>query len=182
MSGSPETEPAPLAVPEVTYRTAIDEDAFLIASLINSHAFQTDGTGSLLPLSPSSIAAAVRKQEFFVARSGVALAGCASVIEYDGIAELRSLVVAPEFRGHGIARPLMDLCIQRAAGIGYSHLYALTNRMALSAFTSLGFVVVDTPPQKLSRDCRHCPLNSNELCKEEAVVLGLTGSGRRRSS
>lgn len=163
---------------DITYQTATEEDTELISALIGSNAFQADGTGSLLPLSSRSIVAAIGKEEFFVARSGPALAGCASVIEYGGIAELRSLVVAPEFRGRGIARPLMDLCTQRAGSIGYSHLYALTNRTALSVFTNLGFKVVDTPPQKLSRDCGDCPLNSNSLCKEVAVVRDLRQAGR----
>ena len=161
------------SLPPVSLRTATPEDEEALFRLISSHAFNPDGSGALLPLSRSSIRATIELGSFFVAECDSLLAGCASVVEYSGIAELRSLVVVPEFRGRGVSRTLMQKCLERAAENGHSVLYALTNEGALPVFQAEGFSRTDTPPQKLMRDCQHCPLNSNELCKEMAVAAYL---------
>ena len=157
----------------VSLRTARPEDVEALYRLISSHAFSADGSGVLLPLSRPAIREIIATGSFFVAECDSNLAGCASVVEYYGIAELRSLIVDPEYRGRGVSRALMQQCFERAAEKGHSVLYALTNEEALPAFLSEGFSRTNTPPQKLMRDCQHCPLNSNELCKEMAVSVQL---------
>ena len=165
--------PGVASLQPLSFRTATPEDEEALFRLISSHAFNPDGTGALLPLSRSAIGATIEQGSFFVAECDSVLAGCSSVVEYNGIAELRSLVVAPEFRGRGASRTLMQKCLEKAAEMGHSVLYALTNEEALPAFLTEGFSRTDTPPQKLLKDCQHCPLNSNELCKEMAVAIKL---------
>ncbi len=165
--------PGVASLQPLSFRTATPEDEEALFRLISSHAFNPDGTGALLPLSRSAIGTIIEQGSFFVAECDSVLAGCASVAEYNGIAELRSLVVMPEFRGRGVSRRLMQWCLERAAERGYPVLYALTNEEALPAFLAEGFSRAETPPQKLLKDCQHCPLNSNELCKEMAVAIDL---------
>ena len=159
--------------PPVNYRIASHCDVKPIFALIAEYAFGRDGSGALLPLSRSTVGATIKAGGFFVAEAGPVLAGCASIVEYSGIAELRSLVVVPEFRGQGIARLLIRYCIEKAAANGHTKLYALTNEEALAVFLGLGFSDTERPPQKLMKDCRRCPLNSSRLCKEIAVARDL---------
>ena len=152
-------------------RRAVPEDGREIQELIGKSAFNADGSGSLLSLSLVKITAVIETQSFFVARSDNQLIGCSSVVEYQGIAELRSLVVVPNFRGRGVAKSLVGLCIQLAATRKYSQIHALVGEPALELFYGLGFRKSAIPPPKLVRDSQKCPLNNNGLCNESALVL-----------
>ena len=154
-------------------RDATAEDLDTIFELIEYHAFGRDGSGTLLPVSRSTIGETIVQGGFFVAETGSMLAGCASIVEYNGIAEIRSLVVVPKFRGQGIAKLLVHSCLEKAAANGHTKVYALTKEEALPVFFRQGFSCTERPPQKLMKDCRCCPLDSSSLCKEIAVVLEL---------
>src|SRR5688572_3610845 len=52
--------------------------------------------------------------EIFLARIGEEIVGTAAILkEHDGIFELAKMCVAPEHQGKGIARLLVDHCMQR---------------------------------------------------------------------
>lgn len=53
--------------------------------------------------------------EFFVAEEDARIVGCCALEVYSQrLAEIRSLAVLPEFQGRGIARKLIEACIDRA--------------------------------------------------------------------
>jgi N-acetylglutamate synthase-like GNAT family acetyltransferase len=149
--------------------TATPKDVAAIADLVRQHAFSEDGTGALIPLNNAEIAALVSEGAFVVAKKDGGVAGCASLVEYDGIAEVRSVVVGAVYRGHGIAGRLIDACVLAAEQKGYMRTFALVNDTAAPTFIRRGFVAVDKPPEKLARDCARCPLQGDR-CREHAVV------------
>ena len=156
---------------EIGRAQAGDVDA--IAALVREHAFADDGGGALIPLSRAEIARLVAAGAFVAAREGGRLVGCASLVEYDGVAEVRSLVVLPGHRSRGLAARLIDACTEIAAARGYAQAFALVNADAQRVFERVGFVPEEKPPEKLARDCARCPLQGDR-CKESAVVLRLT--------
>lgn len=168
--------------PHVILTLADSGDVNQIAALVSGGSFQNDGSGALLPLSAVQIAQLVSEGRFAVARVDGHIAGCVSLVEYSGIAELRSLVVAEAHRSHGIGSQLARWCIAEAARRGRDKLFALTNNDAIPSFTRLGFVKTDRPPEKLSRDCQACPLFHSQNCKEIPLVLAVAPVAKPFSS
>lgn len=128
----------------VEIRKAVDNDVSAIVSMINEHKFSS-GSGSLLAVDEETVKSRIEDGNFFVAYAGGNFAGCASLVEY-GIAELRSLVVNPEYRGQGIGGKLIKAVKQHALDKGYEKLYALTQDNAYSAFQKQGFHKTEVPP------------------------------------
>lgn len=157
----------------INRREATAEHIATIFELIEYQAFGRDGSGTLLTISSSTIGKTIQEGGLLVAEAGTVLAGCASIVEYSGIAEIRSLVVVPKFRGQGIARLLIHSHLKKAAANGHAKVYALTNGEPMAVFLTLGFSSSGRPPQKLINDRRCCPLNSGSLCEEISVALDL---------
>ena len=147
-------------------RKAEEKDAGSISRLIKKESFMKSGKGNLLPLKKKDIVEAIRNSAFYVAELDKKIAACCSVIEYGGIAELRSLVVGKKHRGKGLGTAAADACIKEAKRRGYKKLYALTQ--AEGFFTKLGFEKTGVPPEKMIKYCKNCPLKDN--CVEISFV------------
>ena len=158
----------------IAYRLADRSDVEAIAGLVRGHAFRADGTGAVLPLSSDEIGSLVTARRFHVACDADRVVGCVSTVEYDGMIELRSLVVDAGYRSRGIGHELIRLSVDEATRLGYPELFALAGKDGLPAFTRSGFRVQELPPAKLARDCALCPLLDNG-CNESAVVVSLPG-------
>ncbi|HWP61712.1 MAG TPA: GNAT family N-acetyltransferase [Candidatus Paceibacterota bacterium] len=77
-------------------------------------------------------------EEFFVAEdAGAVIACCALEVYSKRLAEVRSLVVAKEFQGKGIATALIERCIERAKELGVYEIITVTG--AVSLFEKHGF-------------------------------------------
>ncbi len=75
---------------------------------------------------------------FFVAEEGGEVVGCCAVDIYSKkIAEVRSLVVDPDFQGRGIALALVKKCVAKARSHGVREVLAITG--AVKLFEKLGF-------------------------------------------
>jgi N-acetylglutamate synthase-like GNAT family acetyltransferase len=61
---------------------------------------------------------------------------------HGGVALARSIVVAPDHRGEGVGRRIVELLLAQAAELGARRIYLLTMD-AETYFASLGFVAVD---------------------------------------
>lgn len=160
------------AVPSI--RKAMVGDVPRIQELVKVFA----GSGEMLPRSLAELYEGVR--DFFVAESGEVVVGCCALhVNWEELAEVRTLAVEPDFQGRGIGRRLVDACLQEAGTLGVSRVYALTYRPGF--FARLGFARVDKEslPHKVWADCLRCPQFPN--CQEEAMVLELpapAGDGR----
>jgi len=113
------------------------------------------GRGEILPRSIEDIYQTVR--EWVVAERDGQIIGCgALVILWADLAEIRSLVVAPEAQGEGAGRQLVNLLTAQAAELGIPQVFALTRKT--SFFLNLGFQVVprESLPRKIWKDCITC--------------------------
>jgi amino-acid N-acetyltransferase len=115
--------------------------------------------------------------------------GCVALEPYGGdLAEIRSLAVAPEARGHGlnVGDRLMKAVMDTARRRKIARIFAVTHRPDF--FSRYGF----TPgprqmvPEKIERDCTTCPKEQNctlvatvaVVCPERDLLPVLNGAGK----
>ncbi|WP_129660775.1 amino-acid N-acetyltransferase [Rothia halotolerans] len=86
-------------------------------------------------------------QEFMVVertdeRGSTALVGCGALhIMWEDLGEVRTLATAPEAKGLGVGRMLVQALLERARGLGVSRVFCLT--FEVEFFRRLGFEVMD---------------------------------------
>lgn len=142
------------------------EDAEALLRLITAHAEE----GHLLPRTLGELRA--RASRFVVAEAGRDIVACAELAPLSSqVAEVRSLVVMPEVRGHGIARRMVAALAQRARRDGFERLCAFAHDPMF--FVQLGFALVPHQwiPEKIRVDCAGCALFRQ--CGQSAVLLRL---------
>ena len=146
-----------------------------ITCLIELYRFRSlegQAEGFLLPVQEEEVRQLVAEDRFFVAEVEGEFAGCVSLMEYDGIAELRSLAVEERFQRRGIASRLIKVCQDEARAKGYDTLHTLTQTYASGAFEGVGFARATVPIPKLAKDCAVCPLHNNG-CVEIPMTVKL---------
>ncbi len=134
-----------------------------IAALVDRFA----RNGEILPRRIEDIYQSVR--EWVVAKEGGQILGCASlVVLWADMAEVRSMVVAPEAQGLGVGRRLMAAPLVQAAQMELPQVIALTRKPGF--FVKLGFRTVprESLPRKMWKDCVHCTKFVG--CDEVAMV------------
>ena len=96
---------------------------------------------------------------------------CGLSIVWANLAEIVSLVVAPEARGQGLGKRLAQACLDEAEQLGIKRVMTLTYEQRF--FESLGFAVVDRQklPLKVWSECVRCP--KNQACDEIAMIREL---------
>jgi len=84
-------------------------------------------------------------QEFLVCYQGEKLIGCGALhVMWEDLAEVRTLVVSPEFSGQGVGSSILSELIQRAESLGVDRVFCLT--FEVEFFAKHGFeVITDTP-------------------------------------
>ena len=160
----PDPIPAPQAAPLI--RPAAIGDAPYIHHLLEIYAAQ----GNLLPRTLSEIYRHLR--DFFVIEIQGRVAACGALeIFTEDLGEVRSLVVADQFKGRGFGRALVERIAAEARAIGLRRLMALT--YVPGFFHKLGFTTVpkETLPEKVWSVCVKCYKFNN--CDETAVLLEL---------
>jgi len=156
----PESRPQPAPV----IRAAAIGDVPEIHHLLEIYAQQ----GNLLTRSMSELYRHLR--DFFVVDTNGHVAGCAALeIFTDNLGEVRSLVVADEYKGKGLGKLLVERVAAEARAIGLKRLMALT--YVPTFFHKLGFVTVpkETLPEKVWTVCVKCYKYNH--CDETAVLL-----------
>ena len=124
----------------------------------------------MLPRSRSDLYDSLR--DFVVADRGGRIIGCGALtIEWDNLAEIKSVAVGRPYQRRGIGRRLVKACLAEARRLGIGRVFALT--MAPEFFGSLGFQRVerDSLPHKVWSDCVNCPKFPD--CDELAVAIDL---------
>ncbi len=144
-------------------RKAKMQDIPALLRLINGYARD----GIMLPRNEFELSEGIR--DFTVACLEDRLAGCAALHFYGpSIAEVRSLAVAPDVKGCGAGRRLMDALEREARDFGLDAVFAFT--YVPGFFSKLGYVEVDRGdlPLKAWKDCLRCP--KFQACDEIAVL------------
>jgi amino-acid N-acetyltransferase len=152
-------------VPDKTaLRKARISDVPAIQALVNEYAAR----GEMLGRPRAEIYEGLR--DFTVAEREGKVAGCVALhIDWEDIAEVRSLAVAPALVGRGVGSELVRACLSEARALGIPRVYALTYKAPF--FEKLGFARVDkdTLPHKVWGDCLKCPKYPE--CDEEALLI-----------
>jgi amino-acid N-acetyltransferase len=155
-------------------RTAVRSDARRILDLIR----QNQQTGHLLPRQLSELTA--RIERFVVGVDGRgSIIGCAELAPLSpSVAEVRSLVVSEKRRREGLGRRIVDELRARAKSAGYDDLCVFAHQPGY--FAHMGFSIVPHTwlPEKISADCRSCPLFRR--CDQFAMVMDLDSPGEAK--
>src|SRR3989338_1928114 len=85
-----------------------------IFNIADKESFKKDSSGSLILLAMHTIETLVEDGSFYSGYYEDKFAGCVSLIEYNGIAELRSLVVGKRYWGKGVSSRLIEKCKKEA--------------------------------------------------------------------
>jgi amino-acid N-acetyltransferase len=128
--------------------------------------------GLVLPRSFSQLYSHLR-DFFVVVNDDDAVIGCCALnIIWENLAEIRSLVVAPEYRGNKLGRKLVEVCLSEAVTLGIYKVYTLTEQTGF--FAHLGFETEDMDQlnQKVFADCLNCP-RFPDHCNEVAMIMNL---------
>lgn len=144
-------------------RKATIQDAPAMQKLINAAA----GKGLMLGRPLSEIYENIR--DYHVAeRRGRIVGVCGLHVNWEDLAEIKSLVIAPSCQGQGLGQQLVEACIAEAQGLGARRFYALT--MVIDFFRRLGFKKVPRArlPQKIWSECIRC--NKFPDCDEVAML------------
>lgn len=93
---------------------------------------------------------------------------CGLSVVWANLAEIYSLAVAPEARGKGLGKRLVEAAVEDARRLGIRKLMALTYQKDF--FERAGFEVVDRQqlPLKVWSECMQCP--KNQACDEIAMI------------
>lgn len=137
------------------------------------HALLTDAAKNspVIPRSHVELYETIRN--FFVCEQDERIIGCCALqIDWHDLAEVKSLAVASEYRGRGVARNLVNACLDEARAYDIARVFALTGAPEL--FVKYGFSRIDKSalPHKIWSECVRCPKFPD--CDEEAVLF-LTG-------
>lgn len=107
------------------------------------------------------------------AKDAEILAGFASLKIFNAdLAEVRSLIVAPQFRRRGIARAIVNELLSEAKFYGLKSVFTLTYQKEF--FERLGFTEIpkdELPAQKIWADCIKC--KKFPVCNEIALIYTL---------
>jgi amino-acid N-acetyltransferase len=147
-------------------RPAAITDVLQIHDLLDTYA----NMGNVLPRPFSELYRHLR--DFFVIELDGKLVACGALeIFTENLGEVRSLVVAEEYKKHGLGRRLVARIVDEARQIGLRRVMALT--YVPQFFHNMGFrtVAKETLPEKVWGICVKCYKFNH--CDETAVLLEL---------
>lgn len=152
-------------------RTATAGDADALFALITSHALE----GHLLPRALDEIR--IHADRFVVCELAGEIKACAELAPLSSrVSEIRSFVVAEDFRRVGLAAQLVDELRRRATALGVEMLCALTHDARFFVRQNFSIVPHLWLPEKIATDCVSCPLFRR--CDQYAMVMSLRDVSR----
>ena len=152
---------------EFTIRPATAADADALHALITAHLSE----GHLLPREREELER--HASRFLVCDVAGSIKACAELAPLSPkVAEVRSLVVAADFRRVGVAARLVGELKRRAKAAGFLTLCAFTHDARFFVRQNFSIVPHLWLPEKIATDCVGCPLFRK--CQQYAMVMPLT--------
>lgn len=151
-------------------RRATLTDAQAITDLVN---YWFRETGDVLPRTLDNVCESIRSWAVVEDKQGIA--GCgALVILGPELAEIRSVVVRPDYRGNGVGSKIVAQLLQDAEALGSPTVFTLTK--APDFFGKMNFTrsQKENFPRKVWKDCVHCA--KFPACDEIAMVYAGNGT------
>jgi amino-acid N-acetyltransferase len=108
-------------------------------------------------------------RDFLVIREGERVVACAALhVDWEDLAEIRSVAVAEDKKRAGLGARLVKACLEDADALGIKTVFCFTYKPEF--FKRQGFVDIDKMelPRKVWTDCFRCPKFPN--CDETALV------------
>jgi amino-acid N-acetyltransferase len=131
----------------------------------------------MLPRSRADLYEALR--DFVVADAGGRVIGCgALMIEWDNLAEIKSLAVVRRYQRRGLGQRLVKSCLAEARRLGIGQVFALTSSPRFFESIDFARVARETLPHKIWSDCVNCPKFPD--CDETAVMIQLPRRGKAK--
>jgi len=147
-------------------RSATSADAAAIHDLISAHLDE----GHLLPRDLDDVGRHANR--FVVCDVAGTIKACAELAPLSAaVAEVRSLVVARDFRRVGLAARLVGEMTTRARAAGFETLTAFTNDPRFFIRQNFSIVPHVWVPEKITSTCLTCPLFRR--CTQYAMLLPL---------
>jgi len=149
-------------------RKAAIKDVKQIKDLKNLYA----NKGDMLPRALGELYDHLR--DFLVYEEGGKVIGVAAIhVGWEGLAELRSVAVSPEYLGRGIGKSLVEACLDDARSLGVKEVFVLT--YVKGFFEKMGFkeAAREDLPQKVWTECRNKCVKYPDECNEAALTLPL---------
>jgi len=131
--------------------------------------------GIILPRSDDEVATNIRS--YHLAKAEDELVGYGALhIHSPRMAEIRSLIVASDYRGHSVGRKLVESALREAEELGVEEVLVLT--YLPDFFRRLGFVEIakeSIPEHKIWTDCIKCIHFPN--CNEVSLIYKIPQAG-----
>jgi amino-acid N-acetyltransferase len=125
--------------PEVVVREARTSDVAAIRRIVDLYA------ADRILLSKATVTLFEDVQEFYVAEVDGQIAGCGALhVMWEDLAEVRTLGVDKEYRGHGVGDLLLQRLIEQARHVGVTRVFCLT--FEVEFFTRHGFAEIAGAP------------------------------------
>jgi len=144
-------------------RKANVSDVKKIQKLVNFYAKRDE----MLPRSLNELYENIR--DFWVYAEGTNIYGCCALhIDWEDLAEIKSLAVVKSKKGRGIGKKLLEQCLKDAGALKVKKVFALT--YIPEFFEKFGFTIVDKKelPHKIWSECIKCMYFPG--CKEIAMM------------
>lgn len=126
---------------EIAIRPAVPADVHAVRDLVAPYA-----TMRIL-LAKEMVGYYEAVQEFLVADAGAhgGVVGCGALhVLWEDLAEIRTLAVAPQWRGRRVGHQLLEALVDRARALGLTRLFCLT--FEIEFFTAHGFRAIEGTP------------------------------------
>lgn len=151
----------------ITYKKALLSDIPAMQALVEPEI----QSGVILYRSDDEIATNIRS--YTLAMEGEKLVGfCALHIHSPNLAEIRSMIIDQEYRGHNIGSTLVAKVCDEGRGLGLREVLSLTYQRAF--FERLGFIEIpkeSIPEHKIWADCIKC--KHFPICNEVSLIKTL---------
>lgn len=139
------------------------KDVTSIHKMVNDFADR----GLMLPRSLSDIYENIR--DYFVMREGGETVACAALhVNWEDLAEIKSVAVAETFQHKGIGGAMIAACLKEAGELGLNMVFCLSYQPGF--FEKCGFKQIDKSklPHKVWGECYRCAKFPN--CDEIALI------------
>jgi amino-acid N-acetyltransferase len=127
--------------------------------------------GEVLPRTLANLYSQVRDYSVLREDEGPIIGVVALHVSWDDLGEIRSLVVAPEHKGQGLGRRLVESCLEEARQLGLRQVFVLT--ASPNFFARFGFRLFprEALPPIVWADCVECVKFPD--CDEIPMMLDL---------
>jgi amino-acid N-acetyltransferase len=126
--------------------------------------------GQMLPRSLAEIYENIR--DFYVVRRRGRVVACGALhVNWEDLAEIKSMAVNEKYQRQGIGRSLVDSCLDEAKELGIALVFSLSYKPEF--FEACGFKRIDKSelPQKVWGECFRCAKFPN--CDEVALTYNI---------